>query len=232
MIRNPFLKATKRIFILGIFLFIPFLILVLATLVQAKDNLLVQPVIGEAPSELPLLSSNLTFQPESPATPSGSEIVFLPIITRPFACNSNLQEQEIANLAMQHPDQGRSIMNCDPILAQVARERALDMGNRSYFSHTNPDGFGANYLVRQAGYSLPSWYGSADDANNLESIAAGYATVADVWSGWLNSPAHRAHILAESSFWESQTNYGIGYAYVPGSPYGNYWVFITAPPQE
>ena len=47
-------------------------------------------------------------------------------------------------------------------------ERALDMGTRRYFSHVNPDGYGPNYLVQQAGYALPSFYGQEPDANNIE----------------------------------------------------------------
>jgi uncharacterized protein YkwD len=44
----------------------------------------------------------------------------------------------------------------------------------------------------------------------------------------MNSTGHRAHILGLDSFWAEQTDYGIGYANVPGSPYRHYWVVITA----
>ena len=102
------------------------------------------------------------------------------------------------------------------------------MGTRAYFSHTNPDGYGPNYLVQQAGYALPNWYSQELDANNIESIAAGYGTASAAWEGWMNSTGHRTHILGLDSFWAEQTDYGIGYAYIPGSPYGHYWVVITA----
>lgn len=213
-------------------LFIVLLIFIVANLVNAQDDSPIQPAVGEAPVKLPAPFS-LHPKPEEPAmTDALTETVYLPLIMRPALCDLNPQEQEIADLAAQHPDQGRASMSCDPILAQVARERALDMGIRHYFSHTNPDGFGPNYLVRQAGYGLPSWYGTANDANNIESIAAGYTTAAFAWAGWLNSSGHRAHVLAENAFWADQTNYGIGYAYVPNSPYRHYWVFISAPPEE
>jgi uncharacterized protein YkwD len=207
-------------------------IFIVANLANAQDDSPIQPAVGEVPAKLPLPFSRHT-KPEEPATTDAlTETVYLPLIVRPTLCDLNTQEQEIADLAAQHPDQGRLFMSCDPILANVARERALDMGTRSYFSHTNPDGFGPNYLVRQAGYGLPSWYGTANDANNIESIAAGYTTAAAAWAGWLNSSGHRVHVLAEDPFWADQTHYGIGYAYVSNSPYKHYWVFISAPPEE
>jgi uncharacterized protein YkwD len=93
------------------------------------------------------------------------------------------------------------------------------------------DGYGPNYLVAQAGYDLPDWWSDSKDANYIESIAAGYSTAQAAWEGWLNSSSHRTHVLGENDFWAEQTNYGMGYVYIAGSPYGHYWVFITAPPE-
>jgi uncharacterized protein YkwD len=142
-------------------------------------------------------------------------------------CTPNAQEQAIADLMRQDPRQQRSLMRCDSILAKVARERAKDMGRRGYLSHINPEGFGPNHLVRQAGYLLPSFCGQSPSANNIESISAGYSTPEAVWNGWMNSTAHRTHILGLDRFWAEQTDYGIGYAYVAGSPHNHYWVVIT-----
>ena len=168
---------------------------------------------------------------DGPLIPGGEFLAYIPLIENSTACSLNAQEQAVASLATNHPDQGRKTLNCHPILAQVARERALDMGKRGYFSHTNPDGYGPNYLVRQAGYQLPSWWSSEPTANYIESIAGGYPTPEAAWQAWLNSPGHRPHVLGEIEFWAEQTNYGIGYAYVDGSLYRHYWVFITAPPE-
>ncbi len=127
----------------------------------------------------------------------------------------------------QRRDAGR--MRLDPILTAVARSRAQDMAARRYFSHVNPDGFGPNALVRAAGYALPaSWHGRSE--NFIESIGAGYATADAAWEGWMNSSSHRTHLLASSSFYREQTNFGIGSYSDPASPYRRYWVIITAPP--
>jgi uncharacterized protein YkwD len=210
-------------------------IFIVANFANAQGDLPALPVIGEGPIELPFPASISAAPEKVDIVISLTEKVYIPFITLPALpsnCNLNPQEQEIANLAIQNSEQKRPFMNCDPILAQVARERALDMGTRDYFSHTNPDGFGPNFLVRQAGYVLPSWYDTAVNANNIESIAAGYPTAASAWAGWMNSSAHRTHVLGLKDFWAAQTNYGIGYAYVPGSTYKHYWVFISAPPEE
>ncbi len=148
-----------------------------------------------------------------------------------FASVLNSQEQAIANYMINDPNQGRPSLTLDPILASVARSRAEDMAKRNYFAHVNPDGHAANYLVQQAGYQLPSWWGNDPAANYIESIAAGYSTPQATWNGWMNSPDHRTHILGLNSFYASETYYGVGYYYDPNSTYKYYWVIITAPPQ-
>jgi uncharacterized protein YkwD len=161
------------------------------------------------------------------ASPQTIYRIYLPII-RKENCSPNAQEQDLANRMKSDPSQQRATLNCNNILSQIARARALDMGTRAYFDHVNPNGFGANYLVQQAGYILPFWYNQSLSGNNLESIAAGQTTTSAVWTAWMNSAGHRTHILGLDPFWAEQIDYGIGYAYVPGSPYGHYWVVITA----
>jgi len=129
---------------------------------------------------------------------------------------------------MNDPDQQRAQMNCDPILAEVAHERAVDMGTRNYFSQTNPDGFRPNYLVQQAGYMLPSFYNQTLTANNIESICGGSSTASDAWNVLMGSDGHRTHLLGLDPFFSEQTDYEIGYAHIPASTYGYYWVIITA----
>ncbi|MDP9291235.1 MAG: CAP domain-containing protein, partial [Verrucomicrobiota bacterium] len=142
----------------------------------------------------------------------------------------NEQEQAIANHLVNDPGQLRPFLRLDPILAQVARERAADMATRDYFSHTNPDGKAANYLVRQAGYVLPDWWPTDPTANYIESIAGGRAAPDATWTDWMNSPPHKTHILGLDPFYAAETSYGIGYAYDANSTYKHYWVIITAPP--
>lgn len=149
----------------------------------------------------------------------------------PKPCDLSAKEAAAAKLIAESGDQRRDVMVCHGTLAEVARARAKDMAERAYFSHTNPDGIGPNLLIEQAGYDLPSWYSSKRDANNVESIAAGFATAEDVVKGWRGSDGHRRHILGLIDFYADQEIYGIGYYYKAGSPYGHYWVFLSAHPE-
>lgn len=141
------------------------------------------------------------------------------------------QEQAIANYMINDPNQGRPNLVLDPIIEGVARARAQDMAQRNYFGHVNPDGVAANYLLTQAGYQLPSWWGADPTANYVESIAAGTSSASATWQAWMNSPPHKVDLLGQNSFFAGETHYGVGYYYDPNSTYQYYWVVITAPPQ-
>ena len=155
---------------------------------------------------------------------------------RPLSVDAGIftpQEQGIANALLNDPGQKRNkgTMQADATLTAVARARAKDMATRRFFGHVNPNGIGPNYAVRSAGYPLPLWWGDSRAENNVESISAGYPTATAAWSALLASPAHRKHLLAADSFYQDQTNYGVGYYYDESSPYWSYFVVITAPPK-
>lgn len=177
-----------------------------------------------------LFVSVATLQAAPPAIdPTPAPSLFLPLVFGGrSACALNLSEQAILTKMQNDANQQRASVTCHPILASVARSRALDMGTRAYFDHVNPDGYGPNYLVRQAGYVLPSYYDTSPGGNNIESLAAGGSSADETWTDWMNSIAHKTHLLGMDPFFAAQTDVGIGYAYVPGSPYGYYWVVITA----
>jgi hypothetical protein len=142
----------------------------------------------------------------------------------------NSQEQRIASLLTNSSSQQRPFVQVDPILSRVARARAADMARRRYFAHVNPDGYGPNYLVRQAGYPLPAGYDQSPGGNSIESCAAGDTTADAAWNGWMGSAPHKRHLLAQDPFYAAQTSLGVGYYYDANSEYRHYWVVITAPP--
>lgn len=157
--------------------------------------------------------------------------IFLPLVAswdRGFQLSQ--RELEIEQLLLTEPGQRRTQLSFNPLLAAQARQKAEDMANRKYVDHVTPDGYGPNYLVKQAGYLLPPNYSTVITANNIESLAAGYNTVAAVWKAWMQSDGHRSHILGELEFYQQQTEYGIGYYASPTSPYRHYWVILIAAP--
>jgi uncharacterized protein YkwD len=140
------------------------------------------------------------------------------------------EEQQLFGLMKNSSGQHRPSLTVNGILTQVARQRAADLANRDYFAHVNPDGHGPNFLVRAAGYKLPTWWGTDPEANYIESIAAGYTSPGSTWDAWMESDPHRTHLLAEESFYSNQTCVGIGHYYSAGTTYKHYWVILSAPP--
>ena len=143
----------------------------------------------------------------------------------------NQEETDVLIFMGADQNQQRSVVELHPLLCQVARARTVDMAAYGYVGHTDSQGNGPNYNVTQAGYVLPSYYGTEREANNIESAGGGYATAADLWRGWLNSPSHREHVLGLNDFYGKQTQVGVGYTGVT-THMKHYWVLITCPPES
>ncbi len=140
------------------------------------------------------------------------------------------EEREFGRMLEQDPGQQRDRIVYNPVLAQVARQRAQDLAVRNYFSHTDPDGLGPNTHVTRAGYRLPDNYDRSPAGNNIESIGAGYQSAFEAWQGLVNSKDHRTHLLGLQAFYREQSEYGVGYARAPDSDFEHYWVVLIAKP--
>lgn len=57
----------------------------------------------------------------------------------------------------------------------------------------------------------------------VENISAGYHTLAEAFSGWRDSPPHRANMLRSGV-----TKLGIAASYAPGTKYKVFWAMILA----
>ncbi|MEJ6635456.1 MAG: CAP domain-containing protein [Akkermansiaceae bacterium] len=144
----------------------------------------------------------------------------------------NAQELEMIGIIRGHPEQKRKALNYDSRLAAAARAKALDMGRRNYFGHEDPEGVSANFSVAAAGYRLPPAYMAFKSGNQIESLAAGKKSARETFEQWMESWGHESQVLALAPFFRLQTNYGVGYAKVPGSTHQHYWIFLTAPPES
>lgn len=157
-------------------------------------------------------------------------ITRLPFITNTAGPSTHDNKIALAlyDLIARHELQQRIGMTWNSILAKAAQQHAEDMAVNDYFSHVDPDGFGPNYRIRQAGYKLPDGYGNENQANNCESIAAGQATPEICLDGWMHSESHRSHVLGTINFYAEQTHAAVGYAYLEDTTYWHYWVFLSA----
>jgi uncharacterized protein YkwD len=87
----------------------------------------------------------------------------------------------------------------EPHLRCAARLHSVDMIERDFFDHVDPDGGQPWDRAEAAGYE---WQLVG------ENIAQGYETAESVMAGWLKSPGHCSNIM-EPGF----TDFGVGYEY-------------------
>jgi uncharacterized protein YkwD len=102
----------------------------------------------------------------------------------------------------------------DPELMRIASEQARAMAARDKMDHYVGRPF--QERMRKAGFG-----GSVA----IENVGAGYHTLAEAFSGWRDSPPHRANMLNRGV-----TRMGIAAAYAPVSKYKVFWALILAGP--
>jgi uncharacterized protein YkwD len=111
---------------------------------------------------------------------------------------------------------GLTPVTIDPELMKLAEAQAQAMASRDTLSHDVARSFrdrlkGGGYRARTA----------------AENVGAGYHTLAQAFSGWRDSPSHRANMLLKGA-----TRMGIAAAYSPKSKYKVFWALILAEPDE
>ena len=105
----------------------------------------------------------------------------------------------------------------DPALMRLAEAQARSMADRDKISH-NPGGAAFIDGCERSGY---------DAKVAGENISAGYHSLAEAFSGWRDSPPHRANMLLKGA-----DRMGIAAIYAPGSKYKVFWALIMAAPDE
>jgi uncharacterized protein YkwD len=111
---------------------------------------------------------------------------------------------------------GLPAVDLDPQLMQMADAHARAMAARNQIDR--PAGGAFNARLKQSGY---------DAKAAAENVSAGYHTLAEAFSGWRDSPPHRANMLLKGA-----TKMGIAAVYVPGSKYKVFWALILAAPED
>ncbi len=104
----------------------------------------------------------------------------------------------------------------DPALMRLAAEQARAMASRDKLDH----GVSRDFQTRMRGSGF-------DAKVAAENISAGYHTLAEAFSGWRDSPPHRANMLLKGA-----TRMGIAAVYAPNSKYKVFWALILAAPDD
>jgi uncharacterized protein YkwD len=109
---------------------------------------------------------------------------------------------------------GLGAVAVDPVLMQLAQAQASAMAARDKLDHESKGEFGRR--MKQSGFE-PKF--------TVENVSAGYHTLAEAFSGWRDSPPHRANMLNPGV-----TRIGIAAVYTPSSKYKVYWALILGAP--
>jgi uncharacterized protein YkwD len=111
---------------------------------------------------------------------------------------------------------GLGAVTIDPILTRMAQEQARVMAARDKLDHSAGRPF--QERIRTSGF---------DAKVAAENVSAGYHTLAEAFSGWRDSPQHRANMLLNGA-----TRMGIAAVYAPNSKYKVFWSLILAAPDD
>jgi uncharacterized protein YkwD len=111
---------------------------------------------------------------------------------------------------------GLSAVTIDPELMRLASEQAHAMAAHDKLDHNVARPF--QDRIRNSSFNA---------AVAVENISAGYDTLAEAFSGWRDSPPHRANMLNGHV-----TRMGIAEVYAPQSKYKIYWSLILAAPDQ
>jgi uncharacterized protein YkwD len=104
----------------------------------------------------------------------------------------------------------------DPQLTRLAEEQSRAMATRDKLDHNVGKPF--EQRIRGHGY---------DAKVAVENVSAGYHTLAEAFSGWRDSPPHRANMLHKGV-----TRMGIAAVYSSKSKYKVFWTLILATPDD
>ncbi len=109
---------------------------------------------------------------------------------------------------------GLGAVQVDPLLMKAAETQSQAMGARNKLDH-NVAGT-LDKRIKASGF---------DATKAVENVSAGYHTLAEAFSGWRDSPPHKANMLASGV-----TKMGISAVYVPNTKYKVFWTLILAAP--
>jgi len=151
------------------------------------------------------------------------ELVSLPYTE--FICGNTQQAKRLSNLIVNDKDQIRTSARCNPTLVALAEAKVKDMAERGLVSHFL--GGSPNSHIRQAGLTLPHYYGKAM-SNQVEALAGGYRTAKQVWHALKTSHSHKQHLLGELPFYAEQDEMGVAFIKDIKTPHVEYWaIYFT-----
>jgi uncharacterized protein YkwD len=145
--------------------------------------------------------------------PTGQPSFYTDLATTDAALDAGAAQSMISGY---RGNNGLGAVTLDPELMKLAADQARTMAAKDKLDHDVGRPF--QDRIQRSGF---------DAAVAVENIGAGYHTLAEAFSGWRDSPPHRANMLNSNV-----TKMGIAAAYAPQSKYKVFWSLILAKPDE
>ena len=157
----------------------------------------VTPAPTATPTPEPTLTPTPTATPTPEPTPTPAPTEVPPFTDEDYTTGSITAQEENAFLLLNQDRaaNGRSALELDPALCDLARLKSRDMYLNNYFSHTSPTYGSAAQMLSAYGYAFTS----------VGENIAHHATVEKAQAAFMSSSGHRKNILG--SQW---TKVGIG----------------------
>lgn len=118
-------------------------------------------------------------------------------------------------ISLYRQNNGLGPVEVDPELMRLAEAQSQVMADKNKLDHD----VRAPLAKRLATSGYPA-------AVAVENVSAGYHTLAEAFSGWRDSPPHRANMLKSGV-----TKIGIAASYAPNTKYKVFWTMIMAAPE-
>jgi hypothetical protein len=115
-------------------------------------------------------------------------------------------------ISLYRQNNGLGVVAVDPELMKLAESQSIAMATRNKLDHD----VAAPLAKRLNASGYPATVA-------VENVSAGYHTLAEAFSGWRDSPPHRANMLKSGV-----TKLGIAASYAPNTKYKVFWTLILA----
>jgi len=126
---------------------------------------------------------------------------------------ARLDSQAAATMISQYrQNNGLGAVTVDPDLMKLAEAQSQAMASRNKLDHDVKAPLAQR--LNASGYPATA---------AVENVSAGYHTLAEAFSGWRDSPPHRANMLKNGV-----TKLGIAASYAPNTKYKVFWTLIMA----
>jgi len=159
------------------------------------------------------LTGGLLGCPTEEAKPSGPPSFYRSMATADAKLDARIAASMVSGFRRNN---GLGAVSLDDRLMRMAEEQARAMASKNRFEHDAAGPFAQR--IKRSGY---------DAKIAVENIGAGYHTLAEAFSGWRDSPPHRANMLRSGV-----TKMGIAAVYSPRSKYKVFWALILAAPND